>query len=209
MGLDWNPGNRPLPGKEVEFFKLFDKLQSGSRWRRKAAEKRFFEISQSAFETLKAPQVGIDDSATQWARERYREQNPEMSEQEWLAELHGFYVVSLVPQCDGLPRYTNGQPGGYVEQFSFRAQFLEDAETIIGEELLTMAWGSKNPEEMHIYADLLEEKARDYASINGLDLNILDPNDLASDEFKLDVLVSAIRWIRFWADKGHVLDAYW
>ena len=43
---------------------------------------------------------------------------------EWVESLEGMYVVPLVAPCDGVPRYSNGTVAGYVEPFSFRAQFL-------------------------------------------------------------------------------------
>jgi hypothetical protein len=52
-----------------------------------------------------------------------------------------------VPPCDGLPRYTNGSPGGYVERYSFRAQFLQDCEEELGDDLLATAYESKLPDE--------------------------------------------------------------
>src|SRR5262249_55417693 len=106
-----------------------------ARMSRKRKERRFSEITVTAFETHGAPQVGIEPSATAWAMERYREQARDVTEPEWLAKLHGFFVVDLVRPCDGIPRYSNGTPGGYIERFSIRAQFLTDCEYIIGSSL--------------------------------------------------------------------------
>ncbi|GAA1814510.1 hypothetical protein GCM10009682_39480 [Luedemannella flava] len=125
MGLDWNPGNKAAPGCEAEFADLFRRLTDPDG---DAADdgdvQRFFAISVSAFETLNAPVVGRDPEADAWARQLRRELGRDESEEEFLAGMAGFAVLPLVAPCDGLPRYTNGSPGGYVEQYSFRAQFL-------------------------------------------------------------------------------------
>ena len=133
MGLDWNPGNKPRPGSEAEFERLFHLVDQASGSDRDALLKRFFEVSVSAYETLQAPRVGTDENATAWARGKYAE-NAAAAESEaaFLTKLHGFYVVDLV-SCDGVPPYSNGGAGQYVEAFSFRGQFLTDCVAEIGE----------------------------------------------------------------------------
>ena len=140
MGLDWNPGNRPKAGHEAEFEKLFWRLTSGRCRGREKSVRRFHEISVSPFDTLCAPRVGSDVRATRWAKAEYARLQPDVSEEQWLAGLNGFYVLTLVAPCDGLPRYSNGRPGGYVEPFSFRAQFLRHCLDVIGTELFDQAY---------------------------------------------------------------------
>lgn len=208
MGLDWNPGNRPSAGHEQEYFQLFELLRSKHANEQQEKIDRFHEISISAYETLAAPQVGTDDNATQWIKEVHKKQQPDMSLDEWVSRFQGFYVVSLVPPCDGLPRYSNGTPGGYVEPFSFRAEFLKDCVDLIGKDLLDDAWNSKLPDEMRDYADKLMQCAESYASKHGYDLDQLNIEDIDSIDTKLDIIVCAAKWCRFWAARGHVLDAY-
>lgn len=209
MGLDWNPGNRPRPGHESEFFRLFDRLRSGSKCRREAAERRLSEISISAFETLQTPQVGSDPYADAWALQVYEEQEPKATREEWLRQLEGFFVLDLVPECDGIPRYSNGSPGGYVESFSFRAEFLKGTAEIIGEDLLDLAWKSMTPDEMRTCGEQLLAKAKQFADANGIDLENLDTDNIDSIDAKLDIVVSAARWCLFWSERGHTLEAYW
>lgn len=209
MGLDWNPGNRPKAGFEAEFERLFHALQGPATWWRKRKERRFFEISISAFETLAAPRVGKDEAATNWALERYREGPREVSEAEWLAKLDGFYVVDLLRPCDGIPRYSNGTPGGYVEPFSFRAQFLVDCEYILGGELLESCYLSKLPSEFRAHGEALESKFESFVSERGIDPESLESEDPESPLWHADVVRSAAKWCSFWANRGHVLDAYW
>ena len=153
MALDWLPGNKPNKHHEEEFFRLFDAYRSRTPGHLEDDElERYQEISVSAYRTLEAPQVGIDSQATEWIIELYHHQRSDLTVDEWLREYHGFYVIPLVPPCDGVPLYSNGSPGGYVEPFSFRAQLLDSAEHIIGTALLEEAWNSMTTEEMNHYA---------------------------------------------------------
>lgn len=210
MGLDWNPGNKPKPGFEREFVDLFYALQGDPSPERTRQEARFREISISAFETLGAPRVGFDSRADAWALEALQRARQPKPESEWLASLKGFYVLDLVPPCHGLPRYSNGSPGGYVERFSFRAQFLADSEEIIGPELLEQAYESKLPPVFERYGLALLEKFRLFVATRKLDPAKLESSeDPESDEFRADVTREAGRWCLFWSRKGHILDAYW
>lgn len=211
MGLDWNPGNKPKPGYEEEFDRLFRQLENvPERTEQESLLQRFRDISISAFETLNTPRVGYSEAADAWAREAYRERSPDCTEQEWLQRLQGFYVLPLVPKCDGIPRYSNGDPGGYVEPYSFRAQFLVlDCEEIIGPRLVEQAYGSKLSREMLAYGNELITKAEEFARRNHIDLEHLDIDDYDGIDVKVDVVLAAGRWCRFWAERGHILDAYW
>jgi len=208
VGLDWLPANKPLPGHEDEHASLFKKLASGSSWFRKKRQRRFDEISVAAFETLCAPRVGIDTAATEWARARHAEANVEEPIEQFLAAMHGFYVVPLVPPCDGIPRYSNGSPGGYVEPYSFRAQFLRDCDEIVGNPLVEAAYETKLPAELAAYADALQQAASRFAAARGLRAENPEAEDPDSLEFRLDVVSSAARWCRFWADRKHGLEAW-
>jgi hypothetical protein len=208
MGLDWNPGNKPKPGCEKEFKKLFLKLQSDWCFRRKSKTKRFLLISIPAYETLDAPRIGSDAAANRWAREIYAKQPHDIPEDEWLKNLEGAYVVALVPPCDGIPRYSNGSFGGYVEPFSFRAQFLIDTTDIIGPALINAAYESKLPADLLDYGTKLLEMAGSYAEENAMDIANLNTEDADSVESRLDAVVAAGRWCLFWAERGHTLDAY-
>lgn len=211
MGLDWNPGNKPKPGFEQEFERLFNTLQKKRTLFRRRRTARFQEISVSAFETLDAPQVGHSSDADAWALEQYRRSARDVSEEVWLQQLNGLYVVDLVSPCDGIPPYSNGAPGAYVEPFSFRAQFLTDCEYIIGSELLGAAYQSKLAAEFAAYGNALSRKFDDFARERGLDPSNLhlQSDDPESAVFHADVVGSAARWCLFWSRHGHVLEAYW
>jgi hypothetical protein len=210
MGLDWNPANKPLPGHEAEYWRLFADLSDQGSKDRESKEKRFHEISISAFETLRAPRVGMDAIADAWARRRHSDQKVVEPLEEWLAKLRGLYVVPLVDPCDGVPRYSNGEVAGYVEPFSFRAQFLKDCAYIIGDDLLEEAYENMKPDRLQEFGEALYHSATSYAAEHGIDLEAVhQTEDPDSPEFHLDVILAASRWCLFWASRGHPLEAYW
>jgi hypothetical protein len=212
MGLDWNPGPKPKPGCEDEFRELWTKLQSKSCFFRERKIRRFGEITMTAFETLVTPRVGIDSLATDWARHEAfpNRKDKSLTEDVFLQQMHGFYVLNLVPTCDGLPRYTNGYAGGYVERYAFRGQFLTDCTEIIGEELLESGYVSKLPEQTAAYGESLLAAASQFAVARGIDSTKVHlAEEPESIEFRLDVVLAASRWCRFWAARGHWLEAYW
>jgi len=212
MGLDWNPGPKPKAGFENEFRELWTKLQAKTCFFRERKIRRFREITTTAFDTLDTPRVGIDATATNWARHEAfpRRADKSLTEEVFLSQMQGFYVLELVPACDGLPRYTNGQAGGYVEKYAFRGAFLKDCEEIIGNDLLESGYVSKLPQETTAYGESLNAAASRFATARNIDPTRLHlAEDPESIEFRLDVVFSASRWCRFWAERGHWLEAYW
>ncbi len=193
---------------------------------------RMMEISTTAFETLDAPQVGSHPEADEWARNRFAQSKSNMSMNRWMDRMKGFYVLDLVPPCDGIPRYSNGQPAGYVEAYSFRADFLKDCEDVVGAELLGEAYESKLADSLVEFGHALIRKAEEYAEDKGIDIETIDTDRLfadaqakmseagttsnepsldvrTQDELKLDVVRAAGRWCVFWGQRGHLMDAYW
>src|SRR4029077_2329172 len=109
-----------------------------------------------------------------------------LTEQIFIERMRGFYVLDLVTPCDGLPRYTNGHAGGYVERYAFRGQFLKDCTEIISSDLLDSRWGSRLPEDTVQYGDSLHEAASRFASSEGIDTaKIPLAEDSESVEFHL------------------------
>ena len=226
MGLDWNPIGKPKPGHEEEFETLFRLLNgnrmTGSflerfkqlfhRFDREAATKRWFEIQISPFVTVRAPQVGLDPQADEWARARYREgPKKDKTEAQFLEELKGYYVVALAPPCDGIPYYSNGA-AGYVEPYSFRAQFItNDCKDIIGSELLERCYHSCLAPGLAGLGTELRSRARDYAFKHGIShveaIRELDAPE-GSPESKAHILIAAAKWCEYWSSRGHGLEAY-
>jgi hypothetical protein len=227
MGLDWNPIGKPKPGHEAEFEQLF-RLLSGkplpadSLFQRvkqalvkpdtKKAQERFIQIQIEPFETIQAPRVGFDAVADAWARKRY-DDNPPAGKTlaQFLESMHGYYVVSLSPPCEGLPVYSNG-PAGYVEYFSFRAQWLTvECKDILGNDLLEQCYESCLAPGFASLGRRLRHVATTYSSDNGV-AYVEHQRDLeaqeGSPELKAHVLFAATKWCEWWSSRGHGLEAY-
>lgn len=226
MGLDWNPIGRPKRGHEQEYERLFHLLGDGKLdepWTarlkrnifgfdREAATQRWLEIQESPFVTLGAPQVGRDAAADEWARTRYREHPPKgQTEPQFLEDLRDYYVVELAPPCDGIPYYSNGG-AGYVEPYSFRAQFIAvDCAEITGPALLERCYGSTLAPGLAALGADLRACAADYAAKKNV-AAVAAARELeaeeGSPEMKAHILFSAARWCEWWSSRGHGMEAY-
>ncbi len=210
MGLDWNPGPKAKPGCEAEFEELWRTLQSPRCWWRARKMRRFHEITVTAFDTLNVPTVGVDASANEWVHQQFEKRvDKALTEEQFVSQMKGFRVLELVPPCDGLPRYSNGSPGGYVEAYAFRGQFLRDCGDIIDEVALNGAYQSKLSSDTVAYGRDLLERASVFASKHNIDLStVRTAEDPDTTEFHLDVVLSAGNWCVFWGERGHWLEAY-
>jgi hypothetical protein len=226
MGLDWNPIGKPQAGNEEEFESLFNQLcdkpyadSAFSKFKklfhrldREAATKRWFEIQTSPFVTIQAPQVGVDPQANEWAKARYRENPPQdKSEEQFLEDLKGYYVVALAPECDGKPFYSNGS-AGYVELYSFRAQFITNyCEDIVGSELLEKCYQSCLASSIVSLGAELRACASSFAAKHSV-LHVESVRELeapeGSAESKAHILFAAAKWCEYWSSRGHGLEAY-
>ena len=165
----------------------------------------------TAFETLSTPRVGFDAAATEWALQKAfpNRVDKSVTEQVFIEQMCGFYVLDLVPPCDGIPRYSNGHAGGYIERYSFRGQFLKDCTEIIGDELFESGYASKLPDETVAYGDRLLEAASQFATTRSIDTATIDlAEDPESIEFRLDAVFCGGRWCEYWGRRGHWLEAY-
>jgi hypothetical protein len=225
MGLDWNPLGKPKPGFEDEFASIFKQLGQASSWgwfekRRRHREgrdveglqKRWDEIQITPHETVGAPQVGSSAEADAWLRERYRQREPpKPSESEVMQEMQGYYVLDLAPPCDGFPFYSNCS-AGYVERFSFRAQFLTLCTDIIPEGTLAKCYESCLAPAFAVLAQELRDCTTLYAQANNLQhVEFLADVDFDEEslESKAHILYSAARWCEYWSSRGHALEADW
>jgi hypothetical protein len=214
MGLDWNPIGRPKAGHEDEFDRLFSLLvQRDTPIDREQVTKQWLGIQISPFETIKAPRVGFDPAADAWARDRYRAiPQPTNSEAEFVRSLEGYYVVALAAPCDGIPVYSNGALG-YVEGYSFRAQFLLERSGLLGEEVTARLYRSCLAKDLAALGGTIREVATSYASReNVLHVeHVWGADGIAPDsaESTAHILFSAARWCEYWSSRGHGMDAYW
>lgn len=209
MGLDWVPLNKPKPGSEAEFARLFHKLGSKSRWFRESRLARFQAIGVTPYVTLGAPRIGASEAADRWAVEQYELRRPELPREEWMAQLRGLHALPLVAPCAGIPCYSNGELGGYVEPYAFRAEFLTFCAPVLDEALLQSAYETKLAPAALAYADALAEIVHRHAAAAGVEIPADPPEDHESSEGRLHIVDAAARWCRWWAERGHGFEAYW
>lgn len=91
--------------------------------------------------------------------------------------------------------------GGFAERWDFRAQMLESrhndviAKTTFDD---SRCWTDMEPAEMIAVADDLEAALAAYRRTQ-------DERDADSEA----IVEGAVRWLRFWAGKGHPIHAWW
>src|SRR5258705_11090593 len=120
MGLDWRPMGKPKPGFEErhnQIFRLiqgiekqnklsfFDKLKGKRLETKDQLIEEFFDISIESYETIKAPRVGYDSGANEWIKSKYNETDKSISQEEFLRQHLGYYVIELAEDLDGVPVY--------------------------------------------------------------------------------------------------------
>lgn len=222
MGLDWKPLNKPKAGYEQEYCQIFKYLTGKEKQKIGFIEKlkgkrelnqedlldKFLSISSTAYETLNAPEVGINQEATKWAEAQFENrEDKSLSFDEFMTQMKGYYVLDLVPECDGIPMYIAMHDEAHV----FRAQFLNDCEEILSAELFEKAYESKLADETLEYAKKLMVVAEEYARTNNC-MNLKDqkrPPDVDEDspESKAHILFSAAKWLIYWSSRGHGMEA--
>ena len=212
MGLDWNPLGRPKPGLEAEFVRLFSNIKDApSEQTRNALLAQFRQISQAPFELLGAPRVGIDSAADEWLKERLLKAGQPEKLDEARKAMHGYCVLDLLPECDGFPPYSNYGAYRGVDRYSFRAQFLNDVDHILGSELKARAYVPMLAEELLQYSRELYDKARTYARSQGVEhvehIRRHDFDEESADS-RAHILFWAAKWCRYWAERGHGLEPW-
>ena len=106
MRLDWRPMVKPKPGYETRFKELYSMLTSSTKTANKEdLREEWFSIQTSTYETIKAPLVGRDKEAEDWIREQYEESEKDVSLEEFIEEMKGYYVILLAKEPDGVPVY--------------------------------------------------------------------------------------------------------
>jgi hypothetical protein len=179
---------------------------------------RLKELTVNPFETLNAPRIGFDPRANEWARQEYRSPRPNLkreaenvSEEEFLRKLNGFYVVDLIPPCDGVRPGAFGSAGNNPNLLSFRGELFKFCKEIVGEDLVEQAWHSKLADETARYADALLTRAETYAAghrfaMSELAVRLIDKNRDVMRHY-LRAVVDGARWCRFWSSRGHGFHA--
>ena len=206
MGLDWNPLAKAKAGHEAELDALFDKLDEASA----ETVERFHAITEPPFMSLGAPQVGIDEAANAWLRERLEQAGRQRRARPGDGgDVRGFRVLALLPPCEGFPFYSNHSMSKDLERYSFRGQFLKDVEAIIGPELFERAFKRLRAAEHLQYGEQLLAKAQSYAEtryVTHAAERWASQFDEDTDAHRAHVMFAAARWCLYWARRGHGLD---
>ncbi|MNQ40396.1 hypothetical protein D3C85_540470 [compost metagenome] len=221
MGLDMRPLGKPKPGfeerfkqimrivqeKEKQELSFFDKLKGKRILSKEELIQEWFDNQIESYVTIKAPRVGYDEIANNWIKEKYQESDKEVSEEEFLSQYNGFYVIELSEEKDAVPIYkAMGQ-----DENVFRGQFLSDCEDLIGEELVAEAWNTKFADEALEYGNNLMEAALKIAKENNLeylnDERYPPETNPGSLESKLHIVFSLAKWLIYYGKNGHGYEA--
>jgi hypothetical protein len=221
MGLDWRPIGKPKRGfearykqlfriiqnKEIQELSFFDKLIGKKLESEEELLEEWFANTIPAYEVIKAPRVGRDKLAGDWIIRKYEESDKSLSQEEFIKQHQGYYVIELAEELDGVPMYfAMGQ-----DENVFRGQFLNDCEDLIGQELLNEAWNSKLAVDTLIYGEQLMAIADKIAAENNLlylkDQRLPPDIDEQSIESKIHILYSAAKWLIFYGKNGHGFEA--
>ena len=143
-----------------------------------------------SYETIKAPRVGRDKEADEWAEDFYHKKFDNSEEkptfEEYMKDMDGYYVINLAKELDGVPKYISPLEDENV----FRGEFLRDCADLIGEDLVNEAWESKTAEEALDYGNRLMAVAEAIAKEHNTNVYVHTVNDnalakkLLSDDVK-------------------------
>ena len=229
MGLDWSPMAKPRPGFEEEFVTIFRELEGDAvpekrrglarifrsrgltESERKARLERLREISDPPYALMGAPRVGYDEPADRWLIERLERAGTRDEYEKARKEMHGYYVLDLLPPCDGFPPYTNYGAYEGLDRYSFRGSFLQDVQDVLGAELMDQAYRRMLPGELKQYGTKLLEKAKAFARAHGVALiERRPPSDVdeGGAAARADIIFAAAKWCLFWAERGHGLEPW-
>ncbi len=234
MGIILNVLPRPLAGHEAEFEQLVDWIDTSHYgnpaqphpytirqstglfgWGRKkdvfdteAAVARFHKISEHPGVTLKAPIVGRDADANEWAQQAY--------EKGWLAadnardvvtKYNGLFVFDLLPIGDGFPVYSPSFWDKGYDRPSFYGAVIDAFDELLGAELVAYLHGPLLASELAEWAGKLRRWADEYARTHQRDAILGDRDFVSPDDGGADtclhIVDQAARWAAFWSDLGH------
>lgn len=221
MGLDMRPMGKPKAGFEKRFVELHEMLSNNNipqpslldqlKGKKFATEEElleeWFEIQIPSYETIKAPQVGINKEADEWVKSKYKELEDKPPFDTFFNEFAEYYVIELAKEQEGIPVYISiGQ-----DENVFRGQFLQDCEELVSEELVSEAWNTKLADETLDYGNRLMNIADKLAQQNNLEYlkNQKFPPETNEDtiESKLHIIFSLAKWLIFYGKNGHGYEA--
>lgn len=222
MGLDMRPMGKPKKGFEKRYVEIFNivsgkeeqkltRIEKFSGKKLKSKEEllqEWFDNQIQSYESIKAPKVGRDEVANNWATTQYEHTEKEKSLEDFLAELQGYYVINLAKEKDGVPVYKAfGQ-----DENVFRGEFLRSCVDLIGQELVAEAWQTKLSAETLDYGKRLMAAGDKVAGDRGLEY-VKDqrnpPPDASSesDAARLHIVYALAKWLIFYGENGHGYQA--
>lgn len=215
MGLDMLPLSKPKPGFECEFDELFQSIfrttDSGDCPERAVRVARLQDITIAPYEVLGAPRIGVDPAADEWLRARIAGVEDGVHFTELKRRMAGYYVLDLVPPCDGLPVYSNSGTG-LVESYSFHGGYLAECVDVVDEATIDSAWTPMKADELVGYGERLKEKAAHYAAERGV-TDVLGQHSPVCDLERpcglAHIVDSAGRWCVFWGERGFGLEPWY
>jgi hypothetical protein len=213
MGLDLIVEGRAKDGHEQEWRSILTRSFRDEPVSEEEIQ-RFQQIVEPPFAAIGAPRVGYDDVANEWLAQRKPES---VSLEDAIQEHHGYYVVELL-ECDGVPKWSNGNLYEGVDATSFRGSWLSDCTDVLSQTMIDDAWEHRMPEDAIAYGKLLQaaaENARNSGPapkppVSGLKkLFGVKPkvSELAFEE-QIDCVDEAGRWFVFWGARGNAIRAY-
>ncbi|WP_114790425.1 hypothetical protein U0035_14195 [Niabella yanshanensis] len=221
MGLDMLPMGKPQPGFEKRFVEIFEMLKQNkipqpSFWDKLKGKKvptreELLDEWQAnqipSYETIKAPRVGRDEEANLWIMAKYNQAEQEMTQEQFIKQYDGYYVIELAKEKDGVPMYIAVEQDENV----FRGQFLQDCVDIIGDDLVNEAWETKFANDALDYGNRLMAVADKLALTHNLAYLKTQrlPPDVDEDtiESKLHIVFSLAKWLIFYGKNGHGYEA--
>ncbi len=165
---------------------------------------RMNAISTPVYETLGAPRVGYDDAADEWLRTKVGDDD----HYDMCMKMHGYYVLDLLPACDGFPVYTSSA-WPKLDRTSFRGSVLDGVREVLGR-LFDEAFRFKSAVELEDYGERLMACARRFARrhrVMEIELVRERPDVTAGRaESSAHILFAAARWCLYWSRRGHGLS---
>lgn len=222
MGLDMIPMGKPkqgfeqryhqiyriIKGKEKQKISFIDRLKGKKLLSEDELLKEWFDIQIASYDTIKAPRVGRDKEANDWIKQKYRESDNKLSEEDFIKDYEGYYVIELAKELDGIPVYASMEQDRNV----FRGEFMQDCIDLIGEDLVNEAWYTKLAGDALDYGNRLMSAADKIAKDNKLqylkEQRMPPETDENSIESKLHIVYSLARWLIFYGKNGHGYEAY-
>lgn len=206
MGLDWVlEKTRPRMGMEREFAEVSARI---GQMKKDGADpgpgilRELEGVTQSAFELVEAPRVGIDEAATEFFRQEVYEParrealsagrpgiDPWLRPYEEILEEHrGRYVVALAEVEEGLPAVAGAATG-----IDFRGD-LVGRSILLPDELRQEAYRDHGPAECLDYAEAIEDHVERHKHLRDRASRLVTEQE--------GHLAAAVRWLRFWGSQG-------